>query len=179
MNGLELEPRLFVTDFEEGDKVILTTDGVHDNLRSVDIVSAIRASRDGQDDAGKLIGASTLRSKSGAMIARAKQDDMSAVVVEYPRAEIENNSTSLAEMISEGVETLRSSRLAKLIARFVAIAGISGAAYEVEQAIVHREPPVDTRHHDPSIERTISEKVHKKPTGPSHVNPKKPTKKKK
>lgn len=177
MSGIE--PRMFVTDFEVGDKVILTTDGVHDNLRSVDIASAIRASRDGQDDATKLVSSSLLRSKNGAMMPRAKDDDMSAVVVEYPQAERE--SMTFEEAVSGGVEMLRSSRLAKLIAGFVAIAGIGKAVYEVEQAIVHREPVVDTvpRSHDPSIERTEGEKVYKKPTGPVHVNPKKPTKKKK
>ena len=72
----ELDVNLYSEELKEGDKIILTSDGVHDNLRT----SEIRDLVGGGNTAERLVGKAFEVSKTN--LFRAKPDDISAVVME-------------------------------------------------------------------------------------------------
>lgn len=69
----------YIKDIQAGDKFVLTSDGIHDNLTNNEIGSIVQA--DGRAD--RLVEAAKIRSLDGSF--RSKKDDLSAVVVEVSR----------------------------------------------------------------------------------------------
>lgn len=74
-SGYLKEVHFFEEIVKEGDKYILTTDGVHDNLTDGEIEKIVGAS---SDEASQLVARAKVRSREGAL--RSKPDDMSAIV---------------------------------------------------------------------------------------------------
>jgi PPM family protein phosphatase len=75
-----IEPRLEVVEVNPGDRFILTSDGVHDNLTDREIFAAVSQARTAQNAAERLVGQAQVRSKDNRH-PRHKDDDMSAIVM--------------------------------------------------------------------------------------------------
>ncbi len=75
-------PRIHSAYVAEGGKIIITSDGIHDNLTDKEIAEIARASNGSQSVAEELIRRACERSKEDHP--RAKPDDMSAIVVGIP-----------------------------------------------------------------------------------------------
>lgn len=73
-----VDPRIIVTVIQPGDRILLTTDGIHDNLTTAEI-AALLDDPDAEMAAAALISAARERSLSDHF--RAKPDDMSVVVI--------------------------------------------------------------------------------------------------
>lgn len=76
-NEDELDVHLYTENLQKGDRIILTSDGVHDNLTTGEIREIAGTQ---EDISGKLLEKAKERSKTDHF--RAKQDDISAVVME-------------------------------------------------------------------------------------------------
>jgi PPM family protein phosphatase len=86
--GMEnLEPRLYSRDVEEGEKVLITSDGIHDNLTDKEITEILgEPGKSNNERVQNLIGAALERSRLSRKVQpAAKQDDMSAVFLEIQR----------------------------------------------------------------------------------------------
>jgi protein phosphatase len=77
-----VKPRIYAIDIQKGDKLVLTSDGIHDNLRDDEIAQIVGLSPDNKTAVETLTRASLARSQEEHP--RAKADDMSAIVVEIP-----------------------------------------------------------------------------------------------
>lgn len=77
-----IKPRMFTVDIHEGEKLIVTSDGIHDNLTDKEIARILNAAPDSQSAVENLTDAS--RNRSREQHPRAKADDMSAIVIEIP-----------------------------------------------------------------------------------------------
>lgn len=80
----EIRPQVWVVEFRPGDRLVLTSDGVHDNLAHKRMQEILAAA--GQDAAASLVREAQIESRrlwSDENI-RPKPDDMSAVVIEFP-----------------------------------------------------------------------------------------------
>jgi serine/threonine protein phosphatase PrpC len=78
----EVKPRIYAIDIQKGDKLVLTSDGIHDNLRDDEIAQIVGLSPDNKTAVETLTRSSLARSQEEHP--RAKADDMSAIVVEIP-----------------------------------------------------------------------------------------------
>ncbi|NDC21973.1 serine/threonine-protein phosphatase [bacterium] len=79
----DYHPRISLMDVElqNNDKIIIATDGIHDNLTNSEIAETIKDNLNITSLPGELIGAATKRSKNNEHI-RAKADDMTAAVIQ-------------------------------------------------------------------------------------------------
>lgn len=77
----ELRHHLRVVELNPGDRILLTSDGIHDNLTSQEITELLQARSDPNRAASALIDAACERSRDAHHV-RAKPDDMTAIVVE-------------------------------------------------------------------------------------------------
>lgn len=79
-SNMELDVHLYEVELMEGDKIILTSDGIHDNLRKSEIrqVAELRG-----DVAEELVSAAFERSRGN--LFRSNPDDISAVIMEVKR----------------------------------------------------------------------------------------------
>lgn len=75
----DINPNMSVVDIFPGDKIIATTDGIHDNLTTGEIRQILIASKNNQEAAERLANAARERSRDENHL-RAKGDDMTAVV---------------------------------------------------------------------------------------------------
>ncbi|HEY5601091.1 MAG TPA: PP2C family serine/threonine-protein phosphatase [Patescibacteria group bacterium] len=75
-SGEKLNVHLYSEELKKGDKIILTSDGVHDNLRTSDI----RDTAAGENAAERLVNKAFEVSKTD--LFRAKPDDMSVIMIE-------------------------------------------------------------------------------------------------
>jgi serine/threonine protein phosphatase PrpC len=85
------EPEVHVGELElhAGDRVLICSDGIHDNLTEAEIVALLRAH--GRNDAGALVQAARRRAQRGALATmRSKPDDMSAIVIDVVAASVAN-----------------------------------------------------------------------------------------
>lgn len=80
-----VSPRMHVVDLRVGDKIIVTSDGVHDNLTDTEISKILAQSPDNQNAVESLTEAARRRSRDTAH-PRHKTDDMSAVIAEVSPA---------------------------------------------------------------------------------------------
>ncbi len=81
-----IRPRMYIVDIEESDKVIIVSDGVSDNLTDVEMESILtKAFTDGENGSMALANAAQKRSNENHF--RAKEDDMSAIVLEFSKSE--------------------------------------------------------------------------------------------
>lgn len=95
------KPDFYTVDLKAGDRLLLCTDGVHDNLTDQEI-SAILSENNNSDDAvKKLIKESKERSFDPENI-RSKDDDVTAILISIKSAKIEDIATSknLNQLIS-------------------------------------------------------------------------------
>lgn len=86
-----VSPRIFAVDLAVGDRIIVTSDGIHDNLTDTEISKILAQSPDNQKAVENLTEATRRRSRDTAH-PRHKPDDMSAVIAEVlpsGQAEIE------------------------------------------------------------------------------------------
>lgn len=93
-------PHIYHERLQTGDKVILTSDGVHDNLSHREIEQIASGQ---QDVAGELVKRAKARSADGRHV-RSKPDDISAVVVEAETAVFGNDLQKL-----QGEQAVRAS----------------------------------------------------------------------
>lgn len=78
-----INPKVYTVRLRRGDKLILTTDGVHDNLTDREIEAIMRLNAEPADAAKRLTGnAHTISQMGKENYARSKRDDITAVVVE-------------------------------------------------------------------------------------------------
>ena len=78
----EIKPRIYTIEVYAGDKIAITSDGVHDNLTDKEIAQILRIAPDNKTTVENLIKAS--RDRSREEHPRAKADDMSAIIFEIP-----------------------------------------------------------------------------------------------
>jgi len=75
-------PKIYTITLRTGDRVILTTDGVHDNLTDREIESIMRFNAEPENAAKRLTGnAHTISQMGKDNYARSKRDDITAIVV--------------------------------------------------------------------------------------------------
>ncbi len=86
LGAKEIHPKMYVVDIKPGDRLLLTSDGIHDNLTDAEIADLLKT---GSGDAAReLSRAAQERSRAGRSVnIRAKPDDMSAIVVDVSAAE--------------------------------------------------------------------------------------------
>lgn len=77
---LGIKPRISTAELQPGDWLILTSDGIHDNLTIEEMEATLQANRDSPI---ALVRAARLRSQESGHL-RAKKDDMSALLIETP-----------------------------------------------------------------------------------------------
>lgn len=83
VGGRQMQPHLYVADMNPGDRVFITSDGVHDNLTNKEIADILQGVAFGEDPVKKMIEGASTRSKDKSHL-RANPDDMSAIVVQIP-----------------------------------------------------------------------------------------------
>ncbi len=81
LGSSRMKSRIEIVDIRVGDRIIVTSDGIHDNLTDVEIGQILSASNNNNDAVEKLIKASLDRSKD-VDHPRSKPDDMTVMVVE-------------------------------------------------------------------------------------------------
>lgn len=81
-NGSNNRPFISVDDFEvrKGDRILITSDGIHDNLTNSEIKAILQQKGSSNDVVNELVTAARSRSKDSSHI-RAKADDMTAVIL--------------------------------------------------------------------------------------------------
>jgi serine/threonine protein phosphatase PrpC len=78
--GMEgIKPRMYTIDIHEDDKLIVTLDGIHDNVTDNEISDILGTAQNSQEVVEGLMGAACNRSREAHL--RAKADDMSVIVV--------------------------------------------------------------------------------------------------
>lgn len=75
-----IEPHTTATEIQPGDRVLLTTDGIHDNLIQDEMEGTLKSSADVQQSADNMVEAAAQRSAEKGD--RANPDDMTTLVVE-------------------------------------------------------------------------------------------------
>ncbi len=81
-NGSNNRPVISVDDFEvcKGDRILITSDGIHDNLTNTEIKAISQQKGSSNDVVNELVMTARSRSKDSSHI-RAKADDMTAVIL--------------------------------------------------------------------------------------------------
>jgi len=97
--GGGIRPQIYDVPLGEGDLVLATSDGIHDNLTTQEIAQILRQSSGNADAARNLVQASLHRSRNESH-SRAKPDDMSAVVVGFSESDPAQQPISLASVTS-------------------------------------------------------------------------------
>lgn len=105
-----LDVHTYMIDLSEGDKLVLTSDGVHDNLTKNEIQGVIE---DGGNVANRLVEISSNRALQKGAHFRAKMDDISAVIIEFSgretsKSEIKTPSIAEAQSFDELYQSLNS-----------------------------------------------------------------------
>ena len=77
-----VEPRIYSIEVRDGDRFLITSDGVTDNLTTAEIEALMHQSSGSRDASDSLTRASLTRSRFESF--RAKPDDMTAVVIDVP-----------------------------------------------------------------------------------------------
>lgn len=100
----KIKLRLFTVNVQDGEKIIVTSDGIHDNLTNTEIATIVNATKNSQQAVEDLTKASLERSRDTKHL-RHKPDDMSAIVVDFPRTSREGavapNAVPLGQKSSE------------------------------------------------------------------------------
>lgn len=103
LGGESVDPRIVAVTLRAGDRLLLTSDGVHDNLTEGEIGSLLRTSdrNTAASSADRLVMAAQARSKEtdadGNLVLRAKEDDMTAIVIDLAGAD----SSDIADTATE------------------------------------------------------------------------------
>lgn len=77
-----VEPRIHTVDMQPGDRILVCTDGISDNLTDNELKAILNRNKNNQTAVDELIESSLAISRSGQP--RAKRDDMSAVIIGEP-----------------------------------------------------------------------------------------------
>jgi serine/threonine-protein phosphatase Stp1 len=81
----QVDARQFAVELDEGDRLAVTSDGIHDNLTRDELAAALTAGATAQQAADSAADAAWQRSQQdSAAVARAKPDDISIVVIDLP-----------------------------------------------------------------------------------------------
>lgn len=109
-----ISPRIHVVDVRVGDKIIVTSDGVHDNLTDTEISKVLAQSPDNQKAVENLTEAARRRSRDAAH-PRHKPDDMSAIIAEIlPDGKVKESPRALAQtQPKESAPAKQESRISK------------------------------------------------------------------
>lgn len=81
-----IEVRMHVIDIQAGDRILVTSDGIHDNVTDREIALTMTWEQDDQKVAETLIRGALQRSKEKGTNPRAKPDDMSLIIAEFQDA---------------------------------------------------------------------------------------------
>ncbi len=86
IQGKSIEVRFYNIDLKTGDRILITSDGIHDNLTDAEIEDLLKKEKDCGIASDLLVEASVARSREGKKVNfRAKPDDMTAIVVEVSK----------------------------------------------------------------------------------------------
>lgn len=97
-----------------GDRFVLTTDGIHDNLTDDEVFETIQAAGTAAEASEALVGRSVLRSEANGL--RSKRDDMSALVVEIPEAPSAASAAAASPSVEATVAAFYNQRIPRIIA---------------------------------------------------------------
>lgn len=82
----EFKPQITITDLSDDDTIIITSDGIHDNLTNEEITNIVAEPGDNNSKAKKLVEVAQERGKEGKeKNPRSKRDDMTALVISKSR----------------------------------------------------------------------------------------------
>lgn len=108
----KISPQIGVVKLEAGERVLFTSDGVHDNLTNQEIEQLLKGGSSAEA-AQKIVAAAMARTAEGTM--RSKRDDKTAVVLEAPEAIEEISAEEITEEPEEiGVEEIEVVPIAQL-----------------------------------------------------------------
>lgn len=136
LKGRDVKPQTHIIELQPGDRILLTSDGVHDNLTRTEIETILKGNK---DDAGsKLIDSAYNRSQDKSHI-RSKADDISAIVIEVPakQGSIVDAVQNAANGVREGVEQVATRARETVDNALDNLTG--GAAREVEAPVARVE----------------------------------------
>ncbi len=97
----EITPQIGTVDLEPGDRVLFTSDGIHDNLTNQEIEQLLK-SGSSTEAAQKIVDSAKKRVAEGTM--RSKRDDKTAIVMDVPEAIEEISAEDITEEPEEIVE---------------------------------------------------------------------------
>ncbi len=80
LGGSQYNPVVFTRPLESSDVILITSDGIHDNLTATEIIEILKANQDPSAVSSALIQSAQARSRDEHHV-RAKPDDMTALVV--------------------------------------------------------------------------------------------------
>lgn len=99
LGNQRVEPSIISVELKQGDRVILCTDGIFDNLTDEEMEKILDLNPNSADAVSNLINAAQERANSQHQ--RAKPDDMTAVVITFGRGETSSSSSSHLPSSSE------------------------------------------------------------------------------
>jgi protein phosphatase len=91
-------PRISIVDLLNNDKLLVCSDGISDNLTDIEIQTILNSTSDADAAIQKLIEDSQARSRESH--ARAKPDDMTALIIEQATENLESPAAAEAEPVS-------------------------------------------------------------------------------
>jgi len=97
----EIKPQIGSIKLEPGERVLFTSDGIHDNLTDKEIEQLLKGGSP-TEAASKIVSAAKARIAEGTM--RSKKDDKTAIVLEVPEATEEISAEDIEEEPEEVVE---------------------------------------------------------------------------
>ena len=113
LGGWEMIPNIYAIDIREGERLLITSDGIHDNLTDKEIEKILTENSNLQTATQELLKASLTRSRMDRDIQpAAKQDDMSAIVIEIQR-QIKGRETPEIKEFKIGEKVLSPTREGK------------------------------------------------------------------
>ena len=93
----KIKPHIFTIDLKPGDKIIVSSDGIHDNLTDIEMENILKMSYGAKNASENLTRKAQGRSRDKEHF-RKKPDDMSAVVIEIPATDREFKKNNLLNL---------------------------------------------------------------------------------
>lgn len=117
LGGSTIRPRTYIVDLQPGDKLLLSSDGVHDNLTDLEIEKILGQAASSETLARALSSAAQEVARGGkGRNHRSKMDDISAVVVEVgQRAEVVEENIPRTEAFGEDMDDVEQEALKRQV----------------------------------------------------------------
>lgn len=101
------KPQVYLMDLEEGDTVIITSDGIHDNLTDAEIARLTVQTPGAAGLAKTLAEAAWQRAQYDSQHFRAKADDTTALVLKYTGSELKPTAANPVVHVEDGPDATR------------------------------------------------------------------------